>query len=563
MTKKEIFNSIDSLSSFSDFMPENEKRQFIYQLNKIKEQINSHLSGFFYSGDESSADRTDLLNLSSSQTHSLRKQDERHVFSNYLQSEKSLCNITSSLLAKITDKGKSKIEDISTPLKTYRLLKIVDEKLSIFELYNLYSYYFDNYLDFLSEVLILDEKKYIDIIRADNVKNHEGWVKIGEILTECSVIDSIKVDKAIEYKKKNNVFTGEAMVKLGFISPQLVESTLKIQSWISEKVKKSLFIGNIINRDKNLAHKLPEENALNILNFIIPVLNDYSKSSSHLKSDRNSALIFEIVDGNSSLIKIYEKNKGKFKNSRLDFFKFILTLDSQGMLSYRKNDEVEKRDTWVRFGALLEALELVSQEQIDETFDYRHRHINRQMFIGEALVTLKHLTMDKKLDALKIQRWCNMVLTQISYETTFITAVNEVLRDFFNYSMEIGSFTKLSLDKPLENMLSIVFNITGKLNGKIFYIFDRSFFEDLTKTLMELAGMSKTPGIDESVVTEVCNIITGSSLTKLSQNGVFCETGIPQMITGNERIIEDNYPISLLPLMNNHGRFFIGFQFKK
>ena len=78
--------------------------------------------------------------------------------------------------------------------------------------------------------------------------------------------------------------------------------------------------------------------------------------------------------------------------------------------------------------------------------------------------------------------------------------------------------------------------------------------------------MLETDDFDESYVSVVSSVIITNSLTKLSQMGLFSSSEIPKILMekqismDKEVIIADNKTISLVPLINQWGRFAIGLE---
>ena len=468
-----------------------------------------------------------------------------------------------ALIPKLTEKGRIIMDDLSTPTKIYSFLKMIDNHSSVFEIFEKNNIH-KNFLEFLLYMQEIDMASLVTFIKTKNINKKSGWVKIGDILLECDLIHEVNLRNAANYKKTTSgMLIGEAMIELRFITENVLRDALKIQKWLAHLIDKSLFLTEMLqsNSMNNKIERSLIESAGSILDFIIPILADAAKVLMSKPENRAYAMMLNIIDGNASLYKIFEDNKKVFNFSKLEFFKFILKLDAQELLLYRKNEGLETREAWLKFGQIAVELGLVNEAQIDETFRYRHELANRMLHIGEALVELKYLTKENLEECLKILRWCNTILAKISYETSLITSINEVLSTYLNFPTEMGKFAKVSFNTPLTNIICITFNISGNLNGQVFYIFDRSFFENLTDSLIVSYHM-KSNKMDESFIAEICNMITGSSLTKLSKIGIFCETTVPEVITDKEVIIANKQTISALPLLNKFGRFIIGFLLK-
>ena len=74
-----------------------------------------------------------------------------------------------------------------------------------------------------------------------------------------------------------------------------------------------------------------------ILDFIIPMFNDKALAILNDPERKELAERLSIIDGESPLLSIFEKNKNIFRGNKVAFIKFILKLDLQELLFYRKN----------------------------------------------------------------------------------------------------------------------------------------------------------------------------------------------------------------------------------
>jgi CheY-specific phosphatase CheX len=541
MHKNEILKKIDSFLAFTSLLPEKNREDYINHLNKVKTEISDLLKK--------------LPSVKSSEPVSESPQAAKINGKSIDKKQYTFINLTKIIIPKLNEKGKNVLQEISTPISLYNSLKMINEKSSILDIYYMHAHKFNNYLEFLSIIQDLSQKKYINFMKTEALDKNNSWVIIGEILEDCNVIDAENINRAIAYQQDGKAkFIGEAMTELRYIGKTPLDDALKLQQWISEIFEKSGDLDKVESSKGN--DNIDTEQfigAYDIMDLIVPVLTGISKDLQQNPNNENSDLL-KIIDQKSSLLKIYNKHKEKFAD-KLDFLSGILKLDLQDLLTYKKNAELENHDAWIRFGTLSMNLDLINENQIDETFIYRHKNINRSIFIGEAMVELNYISREKKNEILKLQRWCNMVLTRISAETSFINAVKEVLEDNFNCATELGTFKRISLNEPLnEEKILITFNIMGKLNGKVYYIFDQSFFDNLTSNIL-----SSDYILDQELVTEICNIITGKSLNRLSKLGMFCETNAPEVNMESKTAITEKNIISAIPLMNQSGRFITGF----
>src|SRR5690606_16211278 len=106
-----------------------------------------------------------------------------------------------------------------------------------------------------------------------------------------------------------------------------------------------------------------------------PLFNE--KGESILAAPKNQALAerLRIIDGHSSILKIYHINKKSFKEDKLAFLKFILKLDSQGILAYKENTGVEERQVRVMFGELLLNIDIIDNQQLEYALALRDEKI--------------------------------------------------------------------------------------------------------------------------------------------------------------------------------------------
>ena len=232
------------------------------------------------------------------------------------------------------------------------------------------------------------------------------------------------------------------------------------------------------------------------------------------------------------------------------------------MFIYKENSSNDEREVWVKFGELLIALDLLKEKQLEEALDYSPPD-GKVMYIGEKLVELKFIDSETLQECLKMQKWFNDVLSNISHESGFVDVIKTVLSESFKCQVDIGSLRKVAFPNPLKDVVCIKFPISGKLNGKIYYISDRAFMQSLANTLMNSVGTSSDE-FDESYVAVVSSVIISNSLNKLAQMGIFNSSDIPKILMekevsmDREIVIAEHKTISLIPLNNQYGRFAIG-----
>jgi len=474
--------------------------------------------------------------------------------------------ITSILIPKLTKEGKNVMGDLSLNIEIYRALKLIDGNSSLNQLYKSHAHNYKNFIDFASLLYQLELDKFISFVKTQKNVPFRGWVKIGEILSEGNVISDFNVSKALNYQKeKRGKFLGELMLELKMLDEDLLRNSLKIQRWLSKLSENSIYFSPETEKTQisKQFEKVIDESFYNVFDFIVPIFSEKAKSILNDSKYIDLSSKLKIIDGKSTLLKIYEDNKESFNNDTLSFLKFIFKLEAQEFLLYIKNNSVLERNIWIKYGELLISLGLIDEKQLEQAMNTRAGNEKmKNKYLGEVLAELNFITTDILQETLKIQRWCNAVLAKISYENAFVSGIESVLKTTFNCPVEIGSSRRMAFTKPLEGMVLIIYPIKGKLNGYVYYILDHLFIHNLSKTLMASYGMSlgESDKIDESIISEISSMITGSSLTKLSNIGLACETSLPKISLEKEIIIADKKIISVIPLMNQWGRFAIGLE---
>ncbi len=332
---------------------------------------------------------------------------------------------------------------------------------------------------------------------------------------------------------------------------------------VKEDQKKSKGAKFLESHPDNLKTETNPENVSNIFNYIIPNFSFESKVLLSLSNSQNLSRLVNIIDEQASLLNIYDKHKDNFKNSKFEFLKLIHKLDAQELLTYKKNDVLNERVARVKFGELAISLGLVNREQVEETFTYKLQNPDKQLFIGNSLVELNYMDIETLNYCLKIQDWCNKILANVSNENAFIDAIRDVLENYFKLPAVLGKFTNITYEEPLTKTICVTYEFTGKLNGYVYYICDRSLVEKLTKILMTNYGMSPNDVdkivIEEKILSKLFNLITGNSLAKLSKNGIYCKPGLLKIDLGNEITLSKEKSLSILPISTEFGRFTIGF----
>jgi CheY-specific phosphatase CheX len=476
---------------------------------------------------------------------------------------KSLYEITSVLVPTVTEKGTDEAVTKKIPKNYRKLLNRINNKSSIAELYSLWSHSYDNYLEFLIIIYKLENDGLIKLIKTENIDEKSTWIKIGQILVESNVVHQVNIINALNYQKMNmDMMLGDALLELRFITVKILDNALILQEWFKKVFKESIFIEGIIKTGSPITKII---NSNSVFEFIIPEFTPEGRHKVFTSTNGNLINMVNILNGNSSLQEVYEKNKSSFKNDKLLFIKLIQKLDSLGFLTYQKNEKVKEVSHEVRFEELVLNLGLVNEEQIEETLVYRQK--NSKKLIGEILTDLNYLSSENLESCLNIQTYFNNLLTKVSYENAFIQAVNEVIQQFFKLPVDIGKFTKKEFNRPLLNMICIIYTFSGELNGSIYYLLDRNIADKLAHMLLNFYEMDiveqEKVEVNKDIILELCNNITGNSLAKLSKSGIFCKTDMPSILMDDEIVINVNAPMSILPLTNEYGRFIIGFNLDK
>ncbi|MBC7475213.1 MAG: hypothetical protein H7263_13040 [Candidatus Sericytochromatia bacterium] len=507
--------------------------------------------------------------------------------------------VTSLLIPKLTDKGKTMINDLSLPIDEYLILKLIDGKSSLYKLFQSYNNtHNSSFTEFANTLYTLDIERTISFIKTEATVKDLGIIKLEDLISEGKVISELNMNKAIEYQKAHTgSILGKTLVELKFLSETNLGFCLKIQKWVSRMFEKAEYVKQEstqiivdipkIDKQTNTALAFNQPSQINnvipaqiinpqiieekpvspMLDLIIPIFNQKGRGIISDPDNQQLANRLRIIDEKSSLLDTYWKHRESFKNSKTSFLKLVLKLASQEILEYKTNSQIDEKIVWVRIGELMVNLDLIDQSQIEQALEYvqTNQDVN---YIGEALVKLGFVDENTLDDALKIQTWYNELLASISYERPFVDAIKSVLKDSFKCLVDIGSLRKVAFPNPLKDIVYISYNIDGKLKGRVFYISDRAFMQQLANTLMNSVGNSSDESLefDESYVATVCTVIISNSLSKLSQMGLFSSSDIPKIIMekevnmNKEIIVADKNTISMIPLINDFGRFAIGLE---
>jgi CheY-specific phosphatase CheX len=511
--------------------------------------------------------------------------------------------ILEAVIPRLTDEGKKMAGDLSLPIDLYLVLKSIDDKSSVYKLFEEhFVLHGTNFINFANSMINLEQESYIFFIRTEENIVNSGLLKIEEIFSYGKVIPDDALAKALEeHKPPTGVFSGKKMIELKLIKEETLGISMRVQQWVAKLAEKSPYVeGYLLDKpgvakeaETNLGTTLRnfkikpalvknnpagappppllrpppplaiKEAYSKLLDYIIPVLNE--KGAAILESQEHKELSARIgvIDGKSSILEIFKTNRESFSNNRFMFLKLLLKLDAQGILVYKENDKKDEGEVWIKFGELLFFLDLVTEEKFEEALNYQRE---KKIYIGEALVELNYLESGMVDECLKIQQWLNSILANISYESSFVDVIQSVLKESFKCIVEIGTRKKVSFSKPLKDIVYIEYGVDGKFNGRVFYISDRSFMQNLAKTMMASVGSSESDEFDESYVSAVSSVIITNSLSKLARMGLFSSSDIPKIlmdkkvIMDKEVVIADHKTISLVQLINQWGRFAIGLE---
>lgn len=116
---------------------------------------------------------------------------------------------------------------------------------------------------------------------------------------------------------------------------------------------------------------------------------------------------------------------------------------------------------------------------------------------------------------------------------SFSNSVKDVLASLCQCEIQIGKSKMKNISQTFEE-ITIMLEITGKLRGQILYVMSRDFALELASIMigMPIVEMDE---LGMSALSEIGNIITGSSMTKLSELGYYCETTIPLVVIGKDQ----------------------------
>lgn len=516
------------------------------------------------------------------------------------QERKSSFEFVNSLLVpKITDEGKQIMGSLSFPINLYLVLKLVDGKTSLFKLFEkYYKLHAVNYVDFANNLYELEQQRCISFVRTiDATSRDAGLIKVEELFSEGKVVSEANLTKAQDtMKATGGLFISKTLMSMNIINESYLGQCMKIQKWASRIFEKSPYAkpesevkaqvqtatpqdiktntpSNLQNQLRNtlitqntpvipvpIVEKIKvEKDPFGLMDFVIPIFNEKGKEILTNPAFAELAKRINIIKESESLFQNYLHNKDTFNSSRLGFLKFVSKLDAQDIFEYKENKNLEDKPIWCRLGELLISLELVDEDQLKEAIDYKDEH---NTYIGEAFAALGFIQESIIDDCLKVQTWLNRVLSDVSHETAFVEVMKNVLMESFRCKVDIGSLQRVAFSDPLKNIVYIHYPIRGKLNGTVYYISDRSFMNNLARTMMNSLGTEATE-LDESYVGTVSSVIISNSLAKLSQKGLFNPSEMAKILMEKEvkmdpeTLVAGGNRVDMIPLINQWGRFAI------
>lgn len=128
-----------------------------------------------------------------------------------------------------------KINYLST--EEEHILSIVNNSLSLYELYFEYKAKYQDFISFINKFYRLEEKGLVTFSRKNGLFTKRGWIKLGELLAEGNILLPVNIEQAEEFKKNNKkMFIGEALVELDLLSESTLRESLKVQKWLSKRI---------------------------------------------------------------------------------------------------------------------------------------------------------------------------------------------------------------------------------------------------------------------------------------------------------------------------------------
>jgi CheY-specific phosphatase CheX len=327
--------------------------------------------------------------------------------------------------------------------------------------------------------------------------------------------------------------------------------------------------------------KQPKKNIslINLTKLLVPRLTE--KGNNILDEISTPVSVYQslmMINEKSSILEIYYAEEHQYSNY-LEFLNVLNTLYENDYISFIKTAKIPDNKGWIMLGRILEDCIIIEAENIEKAITYQED--KKVRYFGEALTALKFTNTALLEQALKIQKWLSEIAVNSPFikannrpenylplsfenisenETKFIISMREIMEENFNVTVKLGKFKNISLKEPLnENMIIVVTNVTGNLNGIIYYIFDKTFFETMTRNIM-VNFLPGTANLDQRIISEISELITVNCQTRLARQGIFCKTSAPEVFSVKSQLTGDN--IKALTMMNRSGRFINGFSLK-
>ena len=128
----------------------------------------------------------------------------------------------------------------------------------------------------------------------------------------------------------------------------------------------------------------------------------------------------------------------------------------------------------------------------------------------------------------------------------FSMSIQEVLANLCQCEVTVNPPKVMNISETTED-ITIVLNIAGKISGQILYTMNINSGSELVSSMigMPVSKIEESDELSISTLSEISNIITGNALTRLSENGFYCEaTAAPLIIFGKNKVLKVLNPIA-------------------
>ena len=129
---------------------------------------------------------------------------------------------------------------------------------------------------------------------------------------------------------------------------------------------------------------------------------------------------------------------------------------------------------------------------------------------------------------------------------SFSMSIQEVLANLCQCDVKVHPAKVINISETIED-ITIVINVAGKINGQILYMMNTNSGSELVSNMigMPVSNIEESDELSISTLSEISNIITGNALTRLSENGFYCEaTAAPLIIFGKSKVLKVLSPIA-------------------